>query len=399
MAGATRQESVGIVTQPEVMQAMCPKNPESRISGTKISELGPPLRLNRELMTSVRSNGASPQNILLVDDDPGAIQLLGGILAPLAELRFATNGKDALRRARENVPDLILLDAEMPGMTGFQLLETLKSEPVLADVPVIFITGHTEAGFEVSALDLGAADFIAKPFRASLVLARVKTHLRLKRMSDELRRAARTDALTGLANRRVFDDCLEQEWLRARRTGDALSLLLVDVDHFKLFNDRYGHPMGDDCLRDVARALTTACQRPADRVARYGGEEFMLLLPQTPRDGALHVADLVLDAVQQLGIFHEDSVTARCVSVSIGIASHDTASGCAANWHTQCSADRLVLAADRALYAAKRAGRARALWRDISDLGQCCKDAVGGVSAGAAAGAGSAGCISPVSSG
>ena len=307
-------------------------------------------------------------NILLVDDDPGAIQLMGGLLANIAGLRFAMNGKDALRRAQETVPDLILLDAEMPGMSGFRLLELLKLEPALADVPVIFITGHTEAGFEVSALELGAADFIAKPFRSSLVLARVKTHLRLKRMADELRRAASTDALTGVANRRLLDETLAQEWLRAKRGGDALSLLLIDVDHFKLYNDRYGHQQGDECLRRVARALTAACQRPADLVARYGGEEFMMLLPQTPRNGAQHVAGVVHEMVRSLRILHQDSTHIGYVSVSVGIACHDEASECWGTTHDHCNVDNLVLAADWALYAAKRAGRAQSKLFDIETV-------------------------------
>ncbi|HWJ36606.1 MAG TPA: diguanylate cyclase [Steroidobacteraceae bacterium] len=307
-------------------------------------------------------------NILLVDDDPAAIQLIGCILAKLAELRFATNGTDALRLARECTPDLILLDAEMPGMSGFQLLGMLKCEPNLRDVPVIFVTGHTQAGFEVSALDMGAADFIAKPFRSSLVVARVNTHLRTKRTADALRLAAATDALTGLANRRSFDESLEREWLRARRTGHALSLLLIDVDHFKLYNDRYGHQKGDDCLRQVAQALRTAAQRPADLVARYGGEEFTMLLPQTPQFGAEHVSHRVLDAVRTLGILHEDSLAAHCISVSVGIASHDDASPGGAISHAHCAAGDLILAADRALYAAKRAGRAQAKQRDIEEV-------------------------------
>jgi PleD family two-component response regulator len=147
--------------------------------------------------------------ILLVDDDPGAIQLMGRILANEGELRFATNGSDALRLARESAPDLILLDAEMPGMSGFELLRMLKAESSLAEVPVIFITSHNEAGFEVSALDMGAADVIAKPLRSSRVLARVRSQLRVKHMADELRRTATTDGLTGVANGRQF------EWLRA----------------------------------------------------------------------------------------------------------------------------------------------------------------------------------------
>src|ERR1700733_11292248 len=167
-------------------------------------------------------------SILLVDDDTGAIQLMGRILADVGKLRFATNGQDALRLARDSTPDLILLDAEMPGMSGFELLKMLKAECSLADVPVIFITSHSEAGFEVSALDMGAADFIAKPLRSSRVLARVRTQLRVKHMADELRRTATTDVLTGVANRRHFDELLEREWRRSGRCGDPGALLRVD---------------------------------------------------------------------------------------------------------------------------------------------------------------------------
>jgi diguanylate cyclase (GGDEF)-like protein len=305
-------------------------------------------------------------SILLVDDDPSAIQLMGRILADVGKLRFATNGNDALRLARDSTPDLILLDAEMPGMNGFELLKALKAESSLSDVPVIFITSHNEAGFEVSALDMGAADFIAKPLKSSRVLARVRTQLRVKQMADELRRTATTDALTGVANRRHFDASLECEWLRAQRVGDPVSLLMIDVDHFKLYNDLYGHPQGDACLRHVTHALRRACRNPADLLARYGGEEFTILLPQTPRQQAESAAQHVLDAVAAFGIFHESSRTTHYVSVSVGIGCFDEASACwASESHGLCASD-LIEAADRALYSAKEAGRARAKLRDIA---------------------------------
>jgi diguanylate cyclase (GGDEF)-like protein len=307
-------------------------------------------------------------SILLVDDDPGAIQLMGRILADVGTLRFATNGGDALRLALDSAPDLILLDAEMPGMSGFELLKTLKVESSLADVPVIFITGHNEAGFEVSALDMGAADFIAKPLKSSRVLARVRTQLRVKHMADELRRTATTDGLTGVANRRQFDVSLECEWRRTQRSGEPLSLLMIDVDHFKLYNDLYGHPQGDTCLCEVTRALRSACKRPADLVARYGGEEFVILLPQTPRQGAKHMAQHVHDAVKGLRLFHENSQTTHYVTVSIGIGCFDDASACWASPVHGLGAADLVGAADKALYSAKQAGRARSTLRDIADV-------------------------------
>jgi len=336
--------------------------------------------------TSRRSEQSDPKppcdndaDILLVDDDPGAMQLLSSILCAEGNIRFATNGADALRIARTTRPDIILLDAEMPGMSGFKVLEALKADPGLADVPVIFITSHSEAGFEVSALEMGAADYIGKPFKSSIVLARVKTHLSLKRMADGLRRDSLTDSLTGIANRRQFDQTLAREWLIARRAGDPVSLLMIDVDHFKSFNDRYGHPRGDACLRQLARVLLGVARRPSDHVARCGGEEFVVLLPNTSRAGAEHVARRALEAVEASGIFHRDSPTpTHHVTVSIGIACHDEQSPCWPNAAEDLrfvvgarpgrDGSDLVLAADRALYCAKRAGRAQSAFRDIADV-------------------------------
>jgi diguanylate cyclase (GGDEF)-like protein len=317
-------------------------------------------------------------NILLVDDDPGAIQLMGRILSGAGTLRFATNGGDALRLARELAPDLVLLDAEMPGMSGFQVCEALKAEPALAHVPVIFVTCHSEPAFEVAGFELGAADFIAKPVSPALVRARVKTQLRVKHMGDELRRIAAVDVLTGVANRRRLDESLEREWRRSLRSGAPLSLLMIDVDYFKRFNDRYGHPAGDGCLRAVAQAVQGTSLRPADLVARYGGEEFVVMLPHTPRGGAEHVASRVLDAIEGLGITHETSPTSRHVTVSVGIGCYDDDSACwvppsadsrlADNLRPSCIHLDLLQAADKALYAAKEAGRAQAWLLDIADL-------------------------------
>jgi len=315
-------------------------------------------------------------DILLVDDDPGAIQLMGRMLAEVGNLRFATNGEDALRLAQESPPDLILLDAEMQGMSGYRVLDALKSRPEMIDVPIIFVTSHSEPAFEVSALEAGAADFIAKPIRAPLVLARVATQLRLKRMTDQLRSAAATDSLTGVANRRRFDESLEDEWQRGRRGGDPISLLLIDVDHFKLYNDRYGHPKGDCALQSVAKALTAVARRTGDLVARCGGEEFALLLPKTPRAGAEDVAGRVLGSIAGLNLLHSASPTGRHLSVSIGIGCFDTESACWVNHAAEgragadrrlpCAAGDLVVTADKALYSAKRGGRAQFILRDVS---------------------------------
>jgi diguanylate cyclase (GGDEF)-like protein len=205
----------------------------------------------------------------------------------------------------------------------------------------------------------------------------VKNQLRVKHMADELRRIGAADALTGVANRRRFNEVLEQEWRRARRSAEPISLLMIDVDHFKPFNDHYGHPAGDACLRSVAQAMMGASLRPADLLARYGGEEFAMLLPGTPRAGAGHVAQVVLAAVAALAIPHHASPTGQTVSVSVGGACYDKDS---AFWVPQwvdtlageinrpgCTANGLVKAADLALYSAKNAGRARAKLLDLAD--------------------------------
>lgn len=314
--------------------------------------------------------------ILLVDDNAGMIQVMARALSGLAQLRFATSGSAALKQAREMLPDLILLDAEMPGMDGYQVCEALKADAALADVPVIFITAHREQDFELRGLEAGAVDFLAKPISEPLLLARVRTQLRIKRLTDELRRIGITDALTETVNRRAFDDALVREWKRGLRSGQPISLLMVDVDHFKLYNDKYGHPAGDVCLRTVAQALRSSSLRPGDVVARYGGEEFALLLPNTPRNGAERLAQRVLDAVEGLMVPHAASPTCGHVTVSIGIGCYDANSACWLAAAEDLRFDRdlaggaanLVLSADKALYAAKAAGRAQAWRLDIADV-------------------------------
>jgi diguanylate cyclase (GGDEF)-like protein len=315
-------------------------------------------------------------SILLVDDDPGMIQVMGRILSGIGQLRFATSGTAALKQARELPTDLMLLDAEMPGMTGYQVCEIMKADPALRDIPVIFVTAHSGDELELKGLEIGAVDFIAKPISEPLLLARVRTQLRVKHLTDELRRIATIDALTEVSNRRTFDEALGREWKRCLRARIPLSLVMVDVDHFKLFNDHYGHPAGDGCLRSIAQALHSACMRPADLVARYGGEEFVLLLPHTPRAGAELMGARVHSAIALLSVPHEMSPTAPCVTVSVGIGYHDEQS---ASWaklpvdsrggvSPACTAHDLVRCADQALYEAKRRGRARTWQRDIDDI-------------------------------
>lgn len=318
------------------------------------------------------------RRILLVDDDPSSIRLMSHVLAELGEIQFATNGHDALRLAAEHSPGVIVLDAQMPGLSGYEVCEQLKADVLTADIPVIFVTSNDGAEFEVSGFDVGAADYVTKPVRPAALKARVATQLRLSEATAQLHNLALTDGLTGVANRRRFDDALASEWRRGRRDGAPLSLMLIDVDHFKRYNDHYGHPAGDTCLRNVALVLEEVCNRPGDLVARYGGEEFALLMPRTDRTGAWHVARQVLQRLNARCIEHVASPTARFVTVSVGMCSIDPLCGTWPLWtgHAKpgASADafadahELTRAADIALYAAKSEGRARAMLREFDAL-------------------------------
>lgn len=314
------------------------------------------------------------QRLLVVDDDLDTVRLLIGILDGVARIFFATSGEDALRQIRQHAPDLVLLDAEMPGMDGFSTCAAIKEDPDTADLPVIFVTARTDTDSETRALAIGAVDFIHKPVNPPVVTARVKTHLALKHKSDELRRLTAVDALTGMTNRRAFDDTLRMEWRRAMRSRAPLSLLLLDVDFFKAYNDTYGHLAGDECLRKVADVLTAAARRAGDVAARYGGEEFAVILPHTSAIDAHRIAERLCAAVRDLAIPHGGSLVAPRVTISVGVASMllpceavDNAlllcHRCSRFERCRAAPDDLVALADRALYTAKRNGRNR-----VSDL-------------------------------
>jgi diguanylate cyclase (GGDEF)-like protein len=263
---------------------------------------------------------ATPEkfSILLVDDDPMVIRVFSHILSGFAPLRFATSGRVALKLARESVPDLVMLDVEMPEMSGFEICKAFKSDPRLAAVPIVFISGHESSELETAGLRLGAVDFLSKPPHASLLLARVRTYQQLKSLSDTVRSAVTLDFLTGTSTRRQLDKILAQEWLRAQRALAPLSLLLANIDGFSALNSRFGEEAGDTCLRSVADALRTVAQRPTDLLARYGGGSFALLLPATDRRGAAAIAERALRAAGELTV-PQGGKDCR-VTLSIGVA-------------------------------------------------------------------------------
>jgi diguanylate cyclase (GGDEF)-like protein len=289
-------------------------------------------------------------NILVVDDSPENLQVISAVLKQDYRVKVAINGERALALATAaEPPDLILLDVMMPGMDGYEVCARLKQNPVTARIPVLFVSSRDDEEDEARGLSLGAIDYIVKPIRPSIVQARVRNHIELKRSRDLLEQLTTQDHLTGISNRRRFDDSLAQEWQRAAREQTPLSLVAIDIDHFKAYNDHYGHPQGDQCLIRVARALVTCVTRPTDLVARCGGEEFAGLLPSTDSAGAACLAGQMRAAIEAEGLEHARSPTHPHVTISLGVATVVP--------QAEESAQLLVDLADAALYEAKGAGR------------------------------------------
>ena len=290
--------------------------------------------------------------LLVVDDQRVNIQALFQAFQADHKVQMATSGEQALAMCRSQPPDLVLLDVVMPGMDGFEVCRQLKADDATKDIPVIFVTGHHDEEAETHGLDVGAADFISKPINPRIVRARVKTQLTMKQHADLLRQWVYIDGLTGVCNRRYFDEHLKSEWDRAARLGTPLSVALVDVDLFKRYNDHYGHQAGDECLRRVAAVMKASLRRPTDMAARYGGEEFALLMPDTDAKGALHLARQIRHALSEAHIDHADSSVGPLLTISVGVCT----------WvpGVVSSAAALLKAADAQLYTAKSLGRDQA---------------------------------------
>lgn len=302
--------------------------------------------------------------ILLVDDNPTNLSVLSHSLkAAGLKTRFAVDGESAIEQAIEDAPDLILLDLQMPGMDGFETCTHLKANPLTREIPIIFITASSNTENKVKGLSLGAVDYVTKPFQQDEVLARVRVHLTLRyltrkvqeqaialqNMNAELHRLANLDGLTEVANRRRFDQYLEEEWRRSAREQHYLSLILCDIDYFKFYNDFYGHQAGDTCLKTVAKAIEDSLKRPTDLVARYGGEEFAVILPNTPPHGAISIVERIQEQILQLQIPHEKSGVSSFITLSLGISTQIPS--------LELSPSSLITFADKALYSAKRKGR------------------------------------------
>ncbi len=294
-------------------------------------------------------------HILIVDDDRANINILGNMLATEYEIHVAMNGQQAIELLDEDENiDLLLLDINMPGVDGYEVCRQLKQTNAHKDIPIIFITANNNEEAEAKGLELGAVDYITKPFSQPVVMLRVKNHLELKSQRDFLAHLSLHDGLTGIANRARFNQYLEAEWQRALREQTELSLLLMDIDYFKKYNDFYGHSEGDTCLTKVAKTIADSMVRSTDLAARYGGEEFACILPNTKIQGAHHLAETVRQQIIELQIPHQQSFVESCVSLSIGVSSKIPV--------PDSKPQSLIESADRMLYLAKEKGRNRVVF-------------------------------------
>lgn len=321
--------------------------------------------------------------VLLVDDQAMVAE---GIRRMLEEeqdivLEYCEDPARAIDVATEFEPNVILQDLVMPDIDGMTLVRFYRASDATRDVPIIVLSSREDPAVKSEAFHHGASDYLIKlPDKIELI-ARIRLHSRqylmqverdaayfalremqkqLEQSNQELRRLSSLDGLTGIPNRRIFDETMKNEWSRSLREPSELSLILIDIDHFKLFNDNYGHQGGDDCLKQVATALDKVATRAADVVARYGGEEFGVILPMTEHKGAMMLADKMRRAIAELAIQHEASTTAEHVSISLGVATVIPDS--------DGSIEQLIEMADKALYQAKESGRNQVACKSQTDV-------------------------------
>lgn len=326
--------------------------------------------------------------ILIVDDRPENLLTLESVLDnPDLVLVRASSGEEALARTLDHDFALVLMDVQMPGMDGFETAELMRGSSRTKNIPIIFVTAaRAERDHIFKGYDSGAVDFLFKPLEPAVLKSKVDIFLELFRQKDQLEEKTREldakvveleelqqqleetneqlrllssmDGLTGLLNRRRFDEILKEEWQRDLRNGTPLSLLIVDIDHFKSYNDSYGHIMGDSCLKKVAQGLAESLQRHVDKVARYGGEEFGVILPATDMEGAMQVAVRMNERIKAMNIEHCASGTCSAVTISIGVSTVVPTG--------PLSSSQLVDAADKALYEAKESGRDRCCAKSVN---------------------------------
>jgi diguanylate cyclase (GGDEF)-like protein len=289
-------------------------------------------------------------SLLIVDNSTRDMDTLVSALTQY-RLFTTTESTQALTIAVRMQPDLILLSIRLPEMDGYETCRQLKQQTDTQNIPVIFVTELNNEENETEGFSVGAVDYITKPINPNIVRMRVAAQLQLKAHRDRLALTADTDMLTGIPNRRHFETVIQNEWNRALRYDKPLSLIMVDVDYFKRYNDHYGHAAGDDCLKAIADSFVNTLRRSSDMIARLGGEEFVCLLPEVPKEQAINMAEQILISIRDLGIAHADSAVADHVTISLGLATLNL------DHHTTWQ--NLLKHADQALYQAKNEGRNR----------------------------------------
>lgn len=327
---------------------------------------------NIDLDDSISETITQSSCVLLVDDQPIVAEAIRRMLVDQDDIIFhyCRDSDKAVDTAIECKPTVILQDLVMPDTDGMTLLSQYRENPVTQAIPVIVLSTKEDPAIKKDAFERDASDYLVKiPDKIELI-ARIHAHSRsylahkqrdeaisalkklqeqLEKKNAELAHISAYDGLTDILNRRSFDELLEKEWVRATREGTSISLILIDIDHFKLFNDNYGHQGGDDCLKKVAKKMNDTIYRPADFVARYGGEEFAVVLPGTALDGATEIAGKLCAGIEELNIIHASSSAAHCVTISAGISVMKP--------NGNNKADQIIEAADKALYLAKEGGR------------------------------------------
>jgi len=289
-------------------------------------------------------------NILVVDDDTTQLNFYKASLSPNFKCSFATNAKEALALAhRFPLPDLIILNIEMPDTDGFELCNALKSDSLTLDIPIIFVSAHGSTENIIRGFQSGCIDYITKPVLIPEMQARIDTHVKLRKQARQVERLSYIDSLTGVPNRRKYNETMLREWQRCCRYGQSLALIVLDIDYFKQFNDFYGHSVGDEALTRLANCFVSLVNRPGDLFARLGGEEFVLLLTDCDRVGASLKADEAIKRLAMLNIENQGAPRSDQLTISMGLAI--------------CVPKRvedplhLFQAADEALYRAKQSGK------------------------------------------
>ena len=294
--------------------------------------------------------------ILIVDDTEANIEILSGLLSNNFDVMASLDGSYALEIAKEDKPDLILLDILMPEMDGYEVCRRLKSHPDTKDIPIIFITAETDEESIEKAYDTGGLDYITKPFKPKELLARVRTQLKMASLIQHLENSqkqmeilATTDHLTGLYNRRYFSEISKKLIENSTPDIDNITVLIMDIDNFKTVNDTYGHAIGDEVIKHLSTTLMQHKRQP-DIVARYGGEEFTMLLPDTSINGALTMAERIRKNIEKSDVFIDEKSTLN-YTISVGISK--------LNLHENDPMSTALLKADNALYRAKNNGKNR----------------------------------------